>query len=78
MLTATGLMFVATGRDQTLHALDTRTGKTLWTAPLPAQAAGLPAVYAVKGRQFVLVPAANGPGFGGTAGRNAFVAFALK
>ena len=77
VLTASGLLFAATGRDQTLHALDSRSGKMLWTAPLPAQAAGLPAVYAVRGRQFLLVPAASGPGFKGEPGRNAFVAFAL-
>jgi quinoprotein glucose dehydrogenase len=76
-LTASGLMFVATGRDQTLHALDLRTGKTLWTGALPAQATGLPSIYAVKGRQFVLVPAASGPGATGEKGHNAFVAFAL-
>ncbi len=76
-LTATGLLFVATGRDQTLHALDTSTGKTLWTAPLPAQATGLLSIYAVKGREYVLVPAASGPGYSGSKGHNGFVAFAL-
>ena len=78
-LTEGGLMFVATGRDRTLHALDLKTGKTLWTGALPAEAAGLPSVYATGGRQFILVPAANSRagGAGDSQAHNAFVAFAL-
>jgi quinoprotein glucose dehydrogenase len=78
-LTAGGLMFVATGRDRTLHALDLKTGKTVWTGSLPAEPAGLPSVYAAGGRQFILVPAANSrpPAPGEPPARNAFVAFAL-
>jgi len=79
-LTASGLMFVATAKDRTLHALDSRTGKTLWTGALPGTPAGLPSIYAAGGRQFVLVPAASSrPAAPGQASplRNAFVAYAL-
>ncbi|WP_165842981.1 PQQ-binding-like beta-propeller repeat protein [Phenylobacterium deserti] len=80
LITASGLIFVGTGRDQTLHAIEANSGKTVWTSPLPGAAAGLPSMYSVRGRQFLLVPAASSrpstaPGQGPT--RNAFVAYAL-
>ena len=57
--TAGGLIFLATGPDQTLRAYDKATGKVLWEHPLPANPDGIPAVYQVKGRQYVAFYAAG-------------------
>ena len=56
IVTATGLLFIAT-TDGKVRAHDEETGKVLWTADLPAGSEGLPAMYEVKGRQFLVVPA---------------------
>lgn len=76
--TPTGLLFHA-GGDRTLRVYDADTGTVLWSAPLPAGSRGIPAMYAVNGRQFYLVNAsasqrgATAPG----AVVPAYVAFAL-
>jgi quinoprotein glucose dehydrogenase len=80
--TPTGLLFHA-GGDRTLRVYDADTGTVLWSAPLPAGSRGIPAMYAVNGRQFFLVSASSslqGAGAsrtGGAAAVPAYVAFAL-
>jgi quinoprotein glucose dehydrogenase len=64
IVTATGLLFVAT-TDGKVRAHDEDTGKVLWTATLPAGSEGLPAMYEVKGRQFLVVPASSRINTGG-------------
>ena len=56
VVTAGGLVFVATSSDRKLRARNTDTGATLWEYDLPAGSDGVPAVYAVDGRQFIVVP----------------------
>ncbi|MEO5741923.1 MAG: PQQ-binding-like beta-propeller repeat protein, partial [Vicinamibacterales bacterium] len=64
VVTSTGLLFVAT-TDGKVRAHDADNGKVLWTANLPAGSEGLPAMYAVNGRQFLVVPASSRINTGG-------------
>lgn len=59
-VTGGGLLFVPEDRRKKLIALDAETGKTLWEGDLPENAVGIPAVYAVNGREYIVVPAASG------------------
>jgi len=69
IVTSAGLIFVAAS-DGRLRALDEDTGKVLWSATLPAGSEGIPAMYEVGGRQYLVVTAASNihPG-GGHPGR---------
>jgi quinoprotein glucose dehydrogenase len=60
--TPTGVVFVAGGDDK-MHAYDAATGKQLWEGVLGAASRGIPAMYEHKGRQYLLVTAAD-PGVG--------------
>jgi len=62
VITAGGLILFA-GNDSKLYALDKDTGKLLATKDLPNGSLGIPAVYEVNGRQFVLVAASGGNPF---------------
>jgi quinoprotein glucose dehydrogenase len=55
-VTAGGLIFVATSSDRKFRARDVRDGSVLWEYDLPAASEGVPAVYAVGGRQYVAIP----------------------
>lgn len=86
VVTAGGLIFTG-ARDRTIRALDVETGKVLWKAEVDAGIEGIPAVYEVNGRQYLVYCAAArattrmhaGPG--GPASDapvpGAYVAFAL-
>jgi quinoprotein glucose dehydrogenase len=56
VVTSTGLIFHA-GGDGTVSAHDADNGRVLWTAKLPAGSRGVPAMYEVNGRQFLVVNA---------------------
>jgi len=85
LVTAGGLIFLATGPERKVRAYDRDNGKELWVHSLPNGAEGMPATYQVNGRQFVVLPVAqpNGTfpatfnaaggavGGGGRAGRGA-------
>ena len=58
IVTSTGLLFVAT-TDGKIRAHDEETGRILWTATLPAGSEGLPSMYEVNGRQYLVVPASS-------------------
>lgn len=88
MVTAGGLvMFV--DKQAKLYALDEKTGKVAFTRDVPANATGVPAVYEVNGREYILFALVGGAGFpagarmapGGVnkppTGERSFVAFAL-
>jgi quinoprotein glucose dehydrogenase len=64
VVTSTGLLFIA-ATDGKVRAHDADSGKVLWTASLPAGSEGLPAMYAVDGRQFLVVPASSRINTGG-------------
>jgi quinoprotein glucose dehydrogenase len=68
--------------------LDKNTGKVLYSRDVPNSAVGVPAVYEVNGREYILFSLLGGPGFpagarmapGGVnppAGEKMYVSFAL-
>jgi quinoprotein glucose dehydrogenase len=90
VVTSTGLLF-ATTRDGTVRAYDAETGDILWTGDLPRGAEGLPAMYQIAGRQYLVVCATTNLSWGKTSrasgpwtaadgepkGPGAYVVFAL-
>jgi quinoprotein glucose dehydrogenase len=79
VVTAGGLIFTGT-RDRMVRALDAATGKVLWQHELDTALEGIPAVYQIAGREYIvfcasaqagLTPATQKPIHG------AYVAFAL-
>jgi quinoprotein glucose dehydrogenase len=78
VVTAGGLVFIASTMDARVRAFDSRTGAELWSAKLPAAGYAAPAVYQARnGKQYVVI-AAGGGGKWGTPSGDAFVAFALE
>ncbi len=76
VVTAGGLVFIgATNHDRKFHVFDKLTGKLLWETLLPAAGNATPAVYAIKGRQYVVI--ACGGGKSGAPSGGTYVAFAL-
>jgi len=57
VVTAGGLIFTGT-RDRKVRALDVETGRVLWEHELDAALEGMPAVYEMDGREFVVFCAA--------------------
>jgi quinoprotein glucose dehydrogenase len=86
VVTAGGLIFTGT-RDRKVRAMDASTGKVLWEAETDAALEGMPAVYSVNGREYVVFCAAaqattythNVPGHAASQEPipGAYVAFAL-
>jgi quinoprotein glucose dehydrogenase len=87
IVTAGGLIFIATWPDRTIHAYDKDTGKLLWEQEIEANPEGLPSVYEVGGRQYIVFCASGHPpeaapaeGFAWKAGKaeaQGYYAFAL-
>ena len=75
VVTASGLIFIAATPDMKIRAHDTRDGAELWQADLSAAGFSTPAVYAVDGRQYVVI-AAGGGRLGPPSGSE-YIAFAL-
>ena len=75
VVTAGGLLFIGASADGKFRAINKRTGKILWETDLPAPGVATPAVYAVNGRQYVVI-ACGGSKWGGKS-TDAYVAFAL-
>jgi quinoprotein glucose dehydrogenase len=73
-VTAGGVVFIGATKDEKIRAFDAASGATLWEATLPAGGHATPAVYAVDGKQYVVIAA--GGGRNGKSG-DAYVAFAL-
>jgi len=76
--TAGGLIFIGATADSRFRAFDSRTGKQLWVAELPASAHAAPVTYIGKksGKQFVVIAAGGGGYFRGKPS-DEIVAFAL-
>jgi quinoprotein glucose dehydrogenase len=64
VVTAGGVIFQAGGGDQALRAYDKETGKLLWEKQLEGNPDGIPAVYQVAGRQYVVFSVRGDPGGG--------------
>jgi quinoprotein glucose dehydrogenase len=79
VVTAGGLIFTGT-RDRKVRALDVDNGRILWEHELDAALEGMPAVYEISGRQYVVFCAAGQVGLTPATQapiRGAYVAFAL-
>jgi quinoprotein glucose dehydrogenase len=87
VVTAGGLIFTGT-RDRKVRALDSSTGAVLWERQVDTALEGMPAVYAVDGREYIVFCAAaqsatdllGTPGHPATQGKSrngAYIAFAL-
>ncbi|MDQ6759730.1 MAG: pyrroloquinoline quinone-dependent dehydrogenase [Acidobacteriota bacterium] len=79
VVTAGGLIFTGT-RDRKVRALDADNGKVLWEHEVAAALEGIPAVYEVDGRQYVVFCAAAQVGLTPATQvkiEGAYVAFAL-
>jgi quinoprotein glucose dehydrogenase len=71
IVTAGGLVFVG-GGDGALHAVDSDSGRDVWSAPLPRRSSGTPMTYRARnGRQYVVIAV-------GSRGDAELVAFALR
>jgi glucose dehydrogenase len=60
--TGGGLLFVGTSSDRKLRAYDQDTGKVLWSMDAGAAVEGVPTVYEVGGRQYVVFCVGGGRG----------------
>ncbi len=84
VVTDTGLYFAAAG-DNKVRAYDTTNGTVLWTGHYSGTFRGTPIMYAIDGRQYLLVPAAGDQlpagnqvaPYGKPSGPLGYVAFAL-
>jgi len=79
VITAGGLLFTGT-RDRKVRAFDVVTGKLLWEAEVGAALEGMPAVYQVDGREYIVFCAAAQEGLIPATQRpiqGSYVAFAL-
>jgi quinoprotein glucose dehydrogenase len=63
VVTAGGLVFTGTASDRKIHAYDADTGKIIWEYVLPAAPEGVPAVYQVNGKEYIVVPTGGGSVF---------------
>ncbi len=80
--TAGGLVFNGTSSDRKVRARDAATGKVLWSYDIPAASDGVPAVYEVKGRQYIVFPVGGNGEFSNNLGLSKpgpsqYIAFAL-
>jgi quinoprotein glucose dehydrogenase len=75
LVTKGGLVFIAATKDEKIRAFDTKTGKVLWEAQLPAAGYATPATYSIDGKQYVVI--ACGGGKIGSKSGDEYVCFAL-
>ena len=61
MPTAGGLVFLA-GGDGKLRAYDEDTGKVLFERPFGGTSRGIPVIYEVNGREYLVISASAGGG----------------
>jgi len=64
VVTAGGLVFVANSQDRMLRAYDKDVGRVLWEHELEANPEGIPAVYELGGRQYIVFAAGASWGSG--------------
>jgi quinoprotein glucose dehydrogenase len=71
-----GVFFIGASMDQYLRAIDTRTGRELWKASLPAGGQATPMTYMAGNRQYVVISAGGHVGLESKIG-DYVVAYAL-
>jgi quinoprotein glucose dehydrogenase len=74
--TASGLILIAAATDDLLRAIDERTGKVIWSVPLPAGGQATPMIYEQGGREYVVI-FAGGHHFMETPEGDSVIAYAL-
>ncbi|HUP67021.1 MAG TPA: PQQ-binding-like beta-propeller repeat protein, partial [Sphingomicrobium sp.] len=74
--TASGLVFIAAATDDLIRAIDLRTGKTVWSATLPAGGQATPIVYQQGDREYLVI-FAGGHHFMETPMGDSVIAYAL-
>lgn len=75
VVTAGGLVFIAATSDSKIRAFNKRTGQLLWEYNLPVPGFATPSVYAVNGKQYLVI--ACGGGKLKTKSGDSYIAFAL-
>ena len=75
VVTASGLIFIASTRDERIRAFDKTNGKVIWEYQLPAGGFATPISYEVNGKQYIAL--AVGGGRGAKPG-GWYMGFALK
>lgn len=70
------LVIIGGSKDEFFRIFDKKTGEELWKYKLPVGGYATPAVYAVDGKQYVVIAA--GGGKIGTAPGDYYIAFGLK
>jgi glucose dehydrogenase len=56
VVTGGGVIFITTSSDRKFRAYDQDNGKVIWEFNLPAGSDGVPAVYEIGGREYVVIP----------------------
>ena len=75
VVTGGGLIFIGATKDEKFRAFDKKTGKLLWQTKLPYGGYATPAVYAINGKEYVVI--ACGGGKMGTPSGDEYIAFSL-
>ena len=75
-VTRSGLIFISAALDRVIRAFDTRSGKLLWQARLPAGGQATPLTYMSNGRQYVVIAAGGHNSMETTIG-DSVIAYAL-
>lgn len=76
VVTAGGVVFIAATRDGKIRGFNKTNGKLLWEYKLPAPGFATPAMYELKGKQYLVI--ACGGGKLGTKASDTYLAFALS
>jgi len=76
VITAGGLIFIAAATDDLIRAIDSKTGKVLWSDKLPAGGQATPMTYEAGGQQFLVITA-GGHHFMQTPVGDTVVAYAI-
>ena len=76
VISASGLVFIAAASDNLIRAIDIRTGKTVWSALLPAGGQATPMLYSENGKEYLVIMA-GGHHFMKTPKGDSLIAYAL-
>jgi quinoprotein glucose dehydrogenase len=63
VVTSSGILF-CTGKDGKIYAFDVDNGKQLWSYELPTGTEGIPAMYEINGKHYLVVCASTPLRFG--------------
>ncbi len=75
VVTESGLLIIAATMDEMLRVFDQADGRLLWEYKLPAAGYATPSVYAVDGKQYIVIAASGGKL--GTKAGDEYLAFSL-